>query len=784
MPLIGSVKKDYEDISAYRRGARYCKMDLHTHSPASECSSFTLPAVIEAVFPDKKKTGKAKWCNQCYQLLEKLADGVNPFESPYNDASLAKRPRLAERPAMNSGALAEIAQTWIDEIKTLYSSDTPKLTPKQKKQREQLISDAVSDIRRYVASLFFPEEFVMRCYIENLEIVALTDHNHPGYIVPRLPRLGTWLSALQSINESYREDIKDKSKAGGNVRATILKRLKLAEKRMKKKFDEYSNVSPETKALHDESKEHKKLLAGLQQRKKHIRERIEFWENPRNKPRPLTLLPGVEFTVSDVHILGIFPPKWYVPSRIAGILRTIGIPEEHWGKGFIAAASSSVQDTISLVDSEDGIAIPAHSNSDFKGLLRLFKKGLALTKVLEHGALLSLETIGGNIIAKDGKKKAKDICETLRWLEGGQSRPRRGKRLSFVKGSDAHECRIELDGTGEDLGSRHSYVKMDLRQNDTADEIFRSLRLALMNGQSRVIEAPTEDCYDYTGKKTSYRIDKSTRLRLLDCEDRRPTILGMTVSGRGSYADGLRLSFNPYMNCIVGSGGKSTLVRTMAYAFGIRGFTPWTEESWLPQQVRVFWREQGQVYCIERSGKNIDPNAGNVKARLLVLSGKGDWDIVCESPHGDIDALSKTVDIWPPPDVLGDGNKSAKLNRKPEGEVLKELIKSLQFKTFKGATPLLVNQPRDIFNSEKLFTAVLSKPLIKARQIIWSTGSPNVPTALDAEKIIVTKEDAKKRRMSLICAGDLHEDEIREQFVNHFEGGWAGFARRNDLYSS
>lgn len=784
MPSNTKIKKEYEEICGYRVGASYRKIDLHTHSPASECSSFSLPSAIEGVFPQKPKSATSKWYNQCFQLLESLAGGINPFEIPYSSEQLVKRPRLGKRPQLNLNAMMDIAKVWLDEIKKLYPPDATKLSPDLEKRRERFITNAVEDLRNYLASLFFPGEFIMRCYIESLQIVAVTDHNHPGYIVPRLPTLGTWFSALQAANDPYREDIQNNKNSGENVRRVILERLHLAENRLTKRFDEKSKISPETKKQHDESKEHKKALSKLKKRKEHVRERIDFWEKTESKPLPLTLLPGVEFTVSNIHLLGIFPPKWYVPGRIGSILRTIGIPEEQWGKGFVAAASASVQDTISLVDAEGGIAIPAHSNSDFKGLLRLFKKGLALTKVLEHKALLSLETTGGSIIAKDGKKKAKDACETLKWLESGRSRPERGMPLSFIKGSDAHECRIELDGTGEDLGSRLSFAKMDIRQNDTADEVFRSLRLALMSGQSRIVESPPEDGYNYIAPKKSYRIDKSERIKLLDCEKLRPTILGMAVSGKDSYADGLKLSFNPYLNCIVGSGGKSTIVRMLAYGFGKQGFTKWTKERWLPEKVRVFWRQGDKTFCIDRTGRNIDPNDSSIRARWFELTDKGDWKVKYESPADNILALAELVDIWPAPPDQDDEKKAARLKRKPENEIINELIKSLQFDKVEESKPLLVNQPRNIFNSWKIFKEVLSKPILKARQIIWSTSSPNVPAALDAEKIVITRERPDKRRMELICAGDLHEDEIREHFVNQFEGGWDGFARRNALYSS
>ena len=278
MPVKRNIKQEYEEICGYRRGAHYHKMDLHTHTPASECSSFTLPSAIEAVFPQKPKSVTRKWCNQCFQLLESLAGGMNSFETAYNSGQLVKRPRLAERPQMNLNALMDIANLWLDEIKILYPPGISKLTKSLKKKRDSFIKNAIGDLRDYLASLFFPEEFIMRCYIEGLQIVAITDHNHPGYIVPRLPTLGTWFSALQAANEPYREDIRNNKKSGENVRRVILERLSLAKDRLIKSFDEKSSISPETKKQHDESKEHKKALAALKKRKEHIRERVNFWK--------------------------------------------------------------------------------------------------------------------------------------------------------------------------------------------------------------------------------------------------------------------------------------------------------------------------------------------------------------------------------------------------------------------------------------------------------------------------------------------------------------------------
>jgi hypothetical protein len=59
-----SVDQDFKKILSFREGEHYHKMDLHTHSPASECSSFTLPKKLDDVFP-KKETSKSKWHNVC-----------------------------------------------------------------------------------------------------------------------------------------------------------------------------------------------------------------------------------------------------------------------------------------------------------------------------------------------------------------------------------------------------------------------------------------------------------------------------------------------------------------------------------------------------------------------------------------------------------------------------------------------------------------------------------------------------------------------------------------------
>lgn len=757
------IREEYERLLGYREGAHFIKMDLHTHSPASQCSSFKLPSDLDP----RLKALKDGLTNQqgreaARTFLDQLAVGEDVFTETYASPECSSGLEVAERPELGKQKLQRIAEAWIGDLRTLSEDDT--------KAEKKLLDRGLRDVRAYLASLFWPEEYVMRCHLESLEVVALTDHNHPGYIVPRLPELGTWFGALQAVNEHWRKDLLDDEPAGSRVRPLMVKRIELALARLE---SDGVTLTDDDAATRKEHPDRPKGLAKEENRLAHTLALLERWSRESIVPRPLTLLPGIEITVSNIHVLAVFPPTWYVPGRIARILGEIGIPENHWGRGFDAAASASVQKTIDLVRKAGGIAIPAHANSDFKGLLRLFKKGLALTKVLEHDALVALESIGGTVLKGESGKKGKDACETLKRLDTKDA-----KALCFTKGSDSHECRLECDGTGEDLGGRFTWVKMDLRSNDTADEVFRALQLALHCGHNRVVEYPTEDGYNYRGKN-NYRIDKTVRDQLVNWQGMRPVILGLTVAGEDSYADELTVRFGPYLNCMIGSGGKSTLLRILGYAFGAIGFMPGSKNSWLPEIVRAYWQEGEESYCVERKGRATEPDDPAVHTRWLRRLEDGAWEVLHESPDEALTALADRVILWPSREV----QEKKKSLSSFEGRVIGELLKKLEQAEEAGKRPLLVNQPHEIFNGERLFDSILRRPLLRDRQILWSTGSPNVPAALDADKILVTGEKNGGKCMHVVCGGDLHEDEIRDQLLNHFEGGASAFYRRQALYN-
>lgn len=744
-----TIEKEYAELLTLREGATLAKMDLHTHSPASECSSFKMPAKTQDFFD---RLGAMRDAERLAEL-ERLASGRSRV--PWEDTQAAWKVGTRKAPARAD----------VQAVVGAWRSEMAKLADDAKDERARLAKLACKDLERLFAATYWPEEFVMRCYIEGLQLVALTDHNHPGYVVPRVGRLGNWYTRLTEVNDAWHRELGAKG-GPARLRAKMLVRLKEARRRLQRGGPVQDRGDDEVQRNH-EGDVRKVLSRAEGARLERVEALITFWKDETHPVRGLWLLPGTEVTISNVHVLTIYPPEWYVPSRIASMLLQVGIPEEDWGRGFSAAASASVQDLIGLVDGLGGIAIPAHCNSDHKGLLRLFRSGLALQKVLEHPATVALEVTGGSIYV--GKaKRGKNAFETLQYFQSKGYKP-----IALVKNSDAHECRIDYDGTGEDLGVRYTNIKLDLRPNDTNAEVFEALRLVLSTGWNRVVEHPVADSYNYfaQGVDAARKLAKKDRAALLDWRSSRTTLLGLAVDGKRSYAGGLRLRLGPYLNCVIGSGGAATVITTLAWAFGHVSFLQGTPKVWLPEAVRAYWHDAatGTINMVERRGRHLDPDDPSVETVWWTLEPGGwqPWIVEDEERR----ALRRVVTAWPAGLKLPNGVRFEE-----------ERVQLLADQLALGSGPLLVNQPWELFEGERLYEQVLGNPATRRRQVVWATSTAAVPIALDAEKIIVTRELAGGTKLEFRYGGDLHEDEIRKALLTHFEGGEAGFRRKMAIY--
>ena len=162
------------------------------------------------------------------------------------------------------------------------------------------------------------------------------------------------------------------------------------------------------------------------------------------------------------------------------------------------------------------------------------------------------------------------------------------------------------------------------------------------------------------------------------------------------------------------------------------------------------------MYINEGGSCDYDPDDPMITTTIHRLSADGAW---VEELKDDAarDKARNAIEVWPSRSILSQRSRT----RQFDDADLDRLVTRLDISKVRNRKPLLIHQPREIFHSADLFQRVLKRPVLKFRQIIWATVSPNVPTALDAEKLIVTdeKDNSDPRQMEVVCGGDLHEDE-------------------------
>ena len=239
--------------------------------------------------------------------------------------------------------------------------------------------------------------------------------------------------------------------------------------------------------------------------------------------RPLWLFPGVEITANgSVHVLALLD----LEKEAADIHALLGAVE-YQGKrgGSDAAANKSVIDVVKAVTEAGGIPILAHVDKRSGAWQRL--SGNTLKPLLEADGLFAIE-----VVDPHHERPGPVIQRNPDWAE--------------VLGSDSHHP----DGKeGQRFpGSHFTWVKM-------AEPSLEGLRLALLDGSGLSIRRsdPPSDAPLFDPFAVPQHF-----LESIEIQDAR-------FMGRGQPA---RLSFNPWLNALVGGRGtgKSTVVHTLRFA--------------------------------------------------------------------------------------------------------------------------------------------------------------------------------------------------------------------------
>ncbi len=302
------------------------------------------------------------------------------------------------------------------------------------------------------------------------------------------------------------------------------------------------------------------------------------------------VLPGVEISTDDVHILVIVDPiegpqkkneepqvqpAAYIVHKINFLLQKCGFTLSEYGD-YKATGTSSLFDVLEHIEDLGMrcIAIPAHIDGGNKAMLKVYNKPTNVyRKLLNHPYLNAVEvtkhTTPTNKNIGTGKKavKAKDYFAK-------QREPHRSP-IAWIQNSDGHS--IKKNG----LGKRFTYIRM-------GEPSFTSIKNALE--------------------------DPDTRVRMMDesiGKSNKTMIRGIAFckgSEKWSY-----IPFNPNLNCIVGKKAthKSTIVDLILY--GVDRFHE--EEKDLEKKlidkgysVEVFVEKDGEVFCCSRSKNGSSPS--------------------------------------------------------------------------------------------------------------------------------------------------------------------------------
>lgn len=229
------------------------------------------------------------------------------------------------------------------------------------------------------------------------------------------------------------------------------------------------------------------------------------------KGKSLTVLPGVEVTTPEGHILGIFDSA-FTAADIADLLISVGISRDKHGREE-AISEKHAEEVITLISSKGGVAIAAHANSKGIGLLQ--HKGQYKITVVRLAELAALEFVQRDDIEK---------------FSAGRVSPDYPPK-ACTQSSDAHSL--------EDIGKRVCYLKMhDLSAN--------GIRQALGDHDLRVR-------FPWNHAQASH-----------------PRILSLRVS-QGFFA-GQQFMFHQNLNCLVGGqgAGKSTVIELLRFCVADR----------------------------------------------------------------------------------------------------------------------------------------------------------------------------------------------------------------------
>ena len=299
--------------------------------------------------------------------------------------------------------------------------------------------------------------------------------------------------------------------------------------------------------------------------------------------RPIHLFPGVEISVNGgIHLLGILSPNKGT-SDIDSLIGATGFSGKKGSSNDVT--TKSVAEVAAEIEKCGAIAIAAHVDGD-SGLFKL--QGTTLNQALGCNALCAIE-----VLDPSSSKPALYKQTKVRYAE--------------VLGSDSHHPTGQANERFP--GSHYTWVKM-------GSPTIEGLRLALLDGRLS-IRRSDEDA----GNPNEHAGSILESIQV--CAAR--------YMGR---ADPFTISFNPWLNAIVGGRGtgKSTVVEFLRLAL--------RRVDELPEELKSDFEKYGNIYPNRE-----DSGLVTAEARIAVTYRKnGSRFRIQWSPAGDLDPIQEQID--------------------------------------------------------------------------------------------------------------------------------------------
>jgi PHP family Zn ribbon phosphoesterase/ABC-type enterochelin transport system ATPase subunit len=321
--------------------------------------------------------------------------------------------------------------------------------------------------------------------------------------------------------------------------------------------------------------------------------------------KELTVLPGVEISTDDLHILVILDPREdepaaYTTHRINFLLQDCRFSLKEYGN-YRATGMSSLFDVLQYIEdlSTSCIAIPAHIDGGKKAMLAVYRgPSNVFNKLLNHPNLNAVEVVKDTTPARKriGKKSVMDYFESLR----DENR----SPIAFIQDSDGHAI-------GE-IGKRFTYIRMGKPD-------FWSLKNALENPETRI------------RMQSDYKPDEG-KTRIIG--------IAFSTGKKWSY-----IAFNSNLNCIIGKKrtGKSTIIDLVLYGLDRLKDGNINEEEGLIKKkyrVNVFIAKDSEVICYSRGEEDNPPSIFKYRDGSFTLTGdKPDMELPRKYNHEAIEKL-------------------------------------------------------------------------------------------------------------------------------------------------